>query len=123
MPLLNSGRDFIASRIMGTAAVALSHLAVGDSTTVFSSAHTDLQAATNKLRKAFDGAADVTGAVITAVATFGGTDANFSWQEFGMANDVSAGTLFNRFLDDQGTKTAGQVWELTMTTTIVNADE
>lgn len=57
------------------------------------------------------------------VAAFGGTVANFSWQEFGtdagtadsVSNATTGGTFVNRGVSNQGTKTAGQVWTATET--------
>lgn len=60
-------------------------------------------------------------------ATFDGSTANQSWQSFGVDNDAADGAgssianydgvhigLLNRFVSDQGTKTTGQTWVLTL---------
>jgi len=125
MPLTNAGRDYIATAINGEAVTAYNnanaYLGVGDSTTAFAATQTDLQAATNKLRKAMDATYPQRSAnVITYRSTFGGTDANFAWQEFGLFNASSGGTMLNRKVSAQGTKTSGQLWELTMVNTINN---
>jgi len=51
-------------------------------------------------------------------ALYGAGDANQAWQEFGMLNADGGGKLLNRLVSDQGTKTAGQVWQLTFTITL-----
>lgn len=117
-----------------------SHTGVGDSTTAAAVTQVDLQAVTNKLRKVVDstwpklvGASytDIDGAAQTIAerqigfrSTYGRTEANYSWQEFVVANHatstvVTAGagnarTVLDRFVSDQGTKVAQQVWELTI---------
>ena len=53
-------------------------------------------------------------------ASFGVDDGNFNWKEFGVANydmNVSGntGTLFNRRVEDKGTKLQGEEWELQLT--------
>lgn len=58
MALTTAGRDLIATAVVGDAFTAFNnanaYLGVGDSSTAFSAAQTDLQASTNKLRKAMD---------------------------------------------------------------------
>lgn len=124
MALTNAGRDFIASAIGESVTLfnnGNAYLGVGDSTTAFAAAQTDLQAATNKLRKAMDATfPQRSGNVVTYRATFASGDANFSWQEFGLFNASSSGTMMNRKVSNQGTKTAGQSWELTLVNTINN---
>lgn len=124
MPMTTVGRNLVASAIVGAAYTpfnaANGRLGVGDSTTAFAVSQTDLVAATNKFRKAFDAAPGLATNVITAVATFGSAEANFSWQEFAMFNAGSGGDMFSRVVSNQGTKVAGQVWELTYELTVVN---
>lgn len=125
MPLTNAGRNEITNFIagLGTAFTAANaRLGVGDSTTAFANTQTDLQAATNKLRKLVSGAPGVATNVLTYIASFASGDANYSWQEFGLFNASSAGTMLTRVVSNQGTKVSGQVWELTYTQTIVNGD-
>ena len=115
MPMTTVGRNLVATAVIGGSYTPFNaadgRLGVGDSTTAFAVAQTDLQAATNKFRKAFDGAPGLSTNVITAVATFGSSEGNFSWQEFGMFNAGSSGDMFNRVVSNQGTKVSGQVWE------------
>jgi hypothetical protein len=58
--------------------------------------------------------------VITAVAQFGSSEANFAWQEVGFFNSVTAatGTMLTRVVSSLGTKASGSVWTLTYTLTV-----
>lgn len=101
---------------------ANAHIGVGDSTTAHAVGQTDLQAATNKLRKAMD-ATYPSGAtnVLTFRSTFGTSDANFAWQEWGVFNASSGGTMLNRKVESLGTKTNTQTWQFTVTLTFTTA--
>lgn len=116
----------------GTAAQTLTffnngnaHIGVGDSTTAAAATQTDLQAASNKLRKAMDATypthTDGTtsgAATITFRATFGSSDANFAWQEWAVFNGSSGGRMLNRKVESWGTKVAGSSWTFTVTITL-----
>jgi hypothetical protein len=96
------------------------HTGVGDSTTAFAVGQTDLQAATNKLRKAMDTGypTDPAGGAWVWRSVFAGGDANFAWAEMAVFNASSGGIMLCRVVSAQGTKTAGQVWTLTYTMTV-----
>lgn len=122
-PLTNAGRDFIAQDIIGESVTefnnASAHIGVGDSTTAFAVAQTDLQAATNKLRKAMDATYPTrSGNILTFRATFANGEANFAWQEWGVFNAAAAGTMLNRKVESLGTKQSTQSWQLTVTNTV-----
>ena len=51
-------------------------------------------------------------------ASFGSTDANQAWNEFGLMNANTGGKLANRKVSAQGTKTSGQTWELSLEITL-----
>lgn len=99
------------------------YIGVGDSTTAAADTQTDLQAATNKLRKAMDATyplhTDTTGTAgsksITYRSTFATTDANFAWQEWGLFNGSSGGRMLNRKVESLGTKTSAATWVITLT--------
>lgn len=123
--LLNEGINLIWSLVAGGSGTvfsnANSYLGVGDSSTAAAATQTGLQASTNKLYKAVDASYPTYGTdqKITFKATFGASDANFSWQEFTVANGNSdSATNLNRKVSDQGTKASGQVWELTLDITL-----
>lgn len=56
--------------------------------------------------------------VMTFRSTFATTDANFAWQEWGIFNASTAGTMMNRKVESLGTKTSAQTWQLTLTITL-----
>jgi hypothetical protein len=98
-------------------------IGVGDSTTAAAATHTDLQAATNKLRRAMEATypqhTDGTTAAantITFRSSFATGDANFAWQEWGVFNSATAATgrMLNRKVESLGTKSSG-TWTLTVT--------
>lgn len=89
------------------------YIGAGDSSTAAAATQTDLQASTNKLRKAMDSTypqhTDGTtsgSAVITWRSTFATTDANFNWQEVAIFNGSSGGRMLNRAAQNIGTKTS-----------------
>jgi hypothetical protein len=99
---------------------ANARLGVGDSSAAPAVGQTDLQAAVNKLRKAMN--VGFPNAPVNGLeqwqTDFTGAEANFSWQEFAVFNAASAGTMMNRSVSNQGTKTAGQTWRLTYSFTL-----
>lgn len=99
-----------------------SYIGVGDSTTAYAAGQTDLQAATNKMRKVMD-ATFPSGStnVITFRSTFATTDANWAWQEWGVFNASSAGTMLSRKVESLGTKTSAQTWQFTVVLTFTTA--
>jgi hypothetical protein len=94
------------------------YLGVGDSSTAFSAAQTDLQAASNKTRKPMDsGYPQRSSSQLIFRALFGTSDANYAWNEHGVFNASSAGTMWSRKVESLGTKTNTQSWLLTVTVT------
>ncbi len=95
-------------------------LAVGDSATAEAQTQTDLQAATNKLRKAMvtgypthtDGVT-VASNTITFRADFLTAEANYVWNEWAVMNAAVGGRMLNRKVAALGTKTTG-TWTLTI---------
>jgi len=55
---------------------------------------------------------------ITFKSSFGSSDANQAWNEFGVLNASTSGKLLNRKVSAQGTKVSGQTWELTLEITL-----
>lgn len=125
--LVYGGASALWERLIGTSVTAFdntnSYLGVGDSTTAAAATQTDLQAATNKLRKAMDATypqhTDGTGASSNAQivyrSTYGSSDANFAWQEWALFNASTAGRMLNRKVESLGTKASGTTWVLTVT--------
>ena len=123
MALTNAGRDFIAQALMNDSTPtfftnANSYLGVGDSSTAYAAAQTDLQAATNKLRKAMDSTYPQRATnVLTFKSTFADAEANFAWNEWAVFNASSSGTMLSRKVESLGTKASG-TWVLTATITV-----
>lgn len=125
--LLIGGASALWERLIGTSITVFdntnAYLGVGDSTTAAADTQTDLQAATNKLRKVQDAtypqhtdSTSTSGAKsITYKATFGTSDANWVWNEWGLFNASSAGRMLNRKVESLGTKTSAATWTLTVT--------
>lgn len=115
MGLLNTGRNLIASRIAAYfAGSSTAWIAIGsDSGTAYNASQTDLIGA-SKHREPVDGAPGVATNIVTWIATVAGGDANFAWNEFGLADAASAGIMLNRLVSAQGTKGSGSVWQLTL---------
>jgi hypothetical protein len=118
--LVNAGINSILLPLLCGAGTALSaanaRLGVGDSATAASAAQTDLQAVTNKLRVAMMNGYPTYGTnqKATFCSSFGGSNANWHWQEMATFNAASGATsMLNRKVSDQGTKTTGQAWVLT----------
>lgn len=114
----------IAKTIIGesvtTFAEANAHIGVGSSTTAFAASQTDLQAASDKVRKAMDsGYPQRSTNALKFKSTFGESDGNFAWQEWAVFNASSGGTMANRKVESKGTKSGGSwVFEVTLTPTI-----
>lgn len=126
MPLVDAGRNFMVQSTIAAAATpfnnANSYIGVGDSSTAHAVGQTDLQAATNKMRKAMDATYPSGGSnVITFRSTFATSDANWAWQEWGIFNASSAGTMLSRKVESLGTKTGTQTWQFTTTLTFTTA--
>jgi len=126
MPLTTAGRDYLAGAVIANPSTlfnnANAYIGVGDSTTAFSAAHTDLQASTNKLRKAMEASyPTIATNVITFRSLFVTGDANFAWQEWGIFNASSAGTMLARKVESLGTKTSAQSWQMTADLTLTAA--
>ena len=123
MPMTNAFRDFVASDVIGEAVTEFdntnAYIGVGDSNTVFAATQTDLQAAVNKLRKGMEaGYPSRSANVIDFRALFGTADANWSWLEWAVFNASAAGVMMNRKVENLGTKTAAQSWQLTVQNTL-----
>lgn len=133
--LMNGGASCLWQTLIGngtaTAGQSLTYfnntnaaIGVGDSTSSAVATHTDLQAATNKLRVAMDATfpshtdgTSAGSASITFRSTFSTAQANFAWQEWALFNSASAATgrMLQRKVESLGTKTSSSTWTLTIT--------
>jgi len=121
---LNEGINLIWTLVCGGSGTpfnnANSYLGVGNGSTSEDASQTGLQG-TSKLYKKVDVGYPQYGTDQKAVwrATFGGTEANFAWNEFTVANGSSDTAInLNRKVVSKGTKTSGSTWILTLTLTL-----
>ena len=122
MPLTIAGRNLIAAAIVGDSYTpynnANARIGVGDGTTAFNQNQTDLQG-TNRFRKGMDASYPTRSAnVMTFRATFGTSEANFAWQEWGIFNAATGGEMLCRAVEYKGTKTSDATWVATATITL-----
>ena len=115
--MVNNGIDLALLLLVGGGGTAFNNanarLGVGDSATAWAAAQTDLQAATNRLRKGMLATFPQTG---TQVQTFRSDfltgEANWVWNEWGIFNSGSGVTMLSRKVEALGTKVSG-TWTLT----------
>ncbi len=122
MPLVNAFRDYLVTKYTaGTGTTfdnANTYLGIGNGTTAFALGQTDLQGA-SKLRKAMDATyPQIATNVVTYRATFGTSDANYAWEEWGIFNASTAGTMMNRVVASNGTKAGTETKVVTVTITL-----
>lgn len=120
--LVTAGIDELIDLLIGGTAQEFdnsnAYIGVGDSSTAAAVGQTDLQAATNKLRKAMNGSYPAkTAPAVDFQSTFGSSEANFAWAEIATFNASSSGTMLNRVVQSLGTKASGATWTLTETIT------
>lgn len=119
--LANAGITAMLNLLIGAGGSAFSvasggSLGVGNSSTAAAATQTDLQGG-SKERVAFAAPSQAT-QVVTFVSTFGSSNGNFAWEEFGIFNAASGGTMLSRKVSALGTKASGATWVLTVTLTI-----
>lgn len=120
--MVNAGLQNMIDALIGGSITVFSnanaYLGVGDSSTAEAATQTDLQAATNKTRKAMSATyPSRTNQTVTFRAAFGSSDANYNWNEFAVFNASTGGTMLNRKVSSQGTKASGQTWTLDLAIT------
>lgn len=120
--LLNEGITRLLNLLIGVTTNpynnANARIGVGNSTTAAAASQTALQGAST-LFKAMDATyPQVSAQTVTFKATFGGTDANFAWEEFSIDNGTTPNENLNRKVQALGTKASGATWVLTVTITV-----
>jgi len=121
--LLNSGINELWTLVCSSGGTKFdatnAQLGVGDSDTAESATQTDLQG-TNKAYVGMMSGYPTYGTNQKATwkASFDENTANFAWNEFVVRNGATAQKCLNRKVSAQGTKTSGQVWELTLEITL-----
>lgn len=109
------GRNFIASRIVGTAAAVINWMAIGTGATAPALGDTTLQ--TEVARVALDSAGSATNNVCTFVATFPAGTGTGAITEAGLFNAASVGTMPCRTTFSVVNKAAGDALQITWTLT------
>ncbi|MEV0617580.1 hypothetical protein AB0I81_29960 [Nonomuraea sp. NPDC050404] len=128
--LMYGGVAALWHRLIGGSTVAAfdaanARVGVGDGTAAADAVQIDLQGA-NKLRKGMDATypqhTDGTGAGATTLtfrSTFSTSEANFTWNEWGIFNAVTGGRLLNRKVESLGAKTSAASWVFTVQLSLV----
>jgi hypothetical protein len=109
------GKEFVASRMVGTAQAVMSHMAVGTNATAAANANVALGAENGRVALA-SGAAS--GAVVTYSATFPAGTATGAITEAGIFNAGSSGTMLCRTVFSAINKGASDSLTITWTVTV-----
>jgi hypothetical protein len=91
--IVTVGKNFIASRMVGTTPAIMSHMAIGSGAVAPAVGDTALG---TELGRVALSASSATGAVVTYTATFPAGTGTGAITEAGIFNAVSAGTMLNR---------------------------
>lgn len=123
MPLTNTGIQAMTNLTTGEAETAFNnanaYLGVGTSSTAFAKTQTDLIG--TDFRQGMEATyPSVSSLVATYRSLFATGDANFAWEEWGLFNNATVGTMLVRETTSLGTKTAAQSWQLTVDVTFSN---
>lgn len=121
MALTDAGAILIAQMVRGATVTALNaanaYIGVGSGTTAFSAAQTNLVGASTARKGMDSGYPSGASNVLTYQATYGTGEGNFAWEEWGLFNASSGGTMLGRKVDSLGTKTNTQSWTFQVTAT------
>lgn len=109
------GKNFVASRMVGTAANVMSHMAIGSGTTAAAAGDTALG---SELGRVALGSGTATTNVVTYTATFPAGTGTGAVTEAGILNASSAGTLLCRTVFSVINKGASDAMSVTWTVTI-----
>ena len=122
--LLNTGINEVWDLVTGAVSGAdhifdntHAQIGVGDSNTAADATQTDLQAATNKTYKNMEsGYPTSTSQKATLKASFGDSEANYTWNEW-VVKQSTSGKCLNRKVENLGTKSSG-TWTLEVDITL-----
>ena len=109
------GKNFVASRMVGTASAIMSHMAIGSGTTAAAVGDTTLGSELGRVTLA---GAIATGAVATYTATFPAGTGTGAVTEAGLFNAGSAGTMLCRTVFSVVNKGVDDAMSVTWTVTI-----
>jgi len=116
--VVTTGKNYIASRMIGTSANVMSHMELGTSTTAPLAGDTALLAAIGGSRQAFNTAASVVANTVTYSANFAAGIGTGAITEAGIFNAASAGTMLCRTTFPVVNKAAGDVINISWSVTI-----
>jgi hypothetical protein len=109
------GKNFVASRMVGTASAIMSHMAIGSGTTAAAAGDTTLQSSLGRVTLS---SATATAAVATYTATFPAGTGTGAVTEAGIFNDGTAGTMLCRTVFSVVNKGVDDAMSVTWTVTI-----
>ena len=113
--VVTTGKNFIASRMVGTSAGVMSHMAIGSSSTAAAAGDTALGSELGRVALASSGAS---ANVVTYTATFPAGTGTGAVVEAGLLNASSAGTLLCRTVFAVVNKGADDAMSVTWTVTV-----
>lgn len=113
--VVTTGKGFIASRMVGTSANVMSHMAIGSGTTAAAAGDTTLG---TELGRVSLGSSSASGAVATYVATFPAGTGTGAVTEAGILNSGTTGTLLCRTVFSVVNKGADDAMSITWSITV-----
>lgn len=113
--VVTTGRNFIASRMVGTTPAVMSHMAIGAGSTAAALADTALG---SELGRSALSAGSATDNVVTYTATFGAGVGTGAVTEAGILNNSSGGTLLCRVVFAVVNKGSNDTMAITWTVTV-----
>jgi hypothetical protein len=113
--VVTTGKDFVASRMVGTAAAVMSHMAIGDGTTAAATGDTALESELGRVALAGSSA---TNNVVTYTATFPAGTGTGAVTEAGILNNSTGGTMLCRTVFAVVNKGADDAMSVTWTVTV-----
>jgi hypothetical protein len=114
--VVSSGLEFICSRMAGTSAGVMSHMALGSGTTAAAAGQTDLVSILGS-REALD-STSASSNTITYVSSFEANEATGAVTEAGIFNAASSGTMLCRTVFAVVNKAADDTMSVTWTITL-----
>jgi hypothetical protein len=113
--VVTAGKGFVASRIEGTSAGVMSHMAVGTSTTAAAAGQTALVSESARVALA---STSVSAAVVTYTATFPAGTGTAALTEAAILNASSSGTMLCRTVFSVVNKGSSDAMTITWTVTV-----
>lgn len=114
--VVNSGLEYICSRMVGTGASAMSHMAIGSGTTAATGSQTDLVSILGA-RETLD-SSTASANTVTYTSSFEAGDGTGAVTEAGIFNAVTAGTMLCRTTFPVVNKGANDTMAITWTITL-----